>query len=65
MKACGLVIDGHELIPIGPTSRVRIERSETGFPLVSHGERSFFDLLRHKLRWGEKPIDESEPPTVA
>ncbi len=50
-----LVVDGHQKIDLKPDSTFQIERGEVTFPLVSHGGRSFFYLLRNKLRWGEKP----------
>jgi NAD+ kinase len=50
-----LVVDGHQKIDLRADSTFQIERGEVTFPLVSHGGRSFFYLLRNKLRWGEKP----------
>ncbi|MDF1665196.1 MAG: NAD(+)/NADH kinase [Planctomycetota bacterium] len=50
-----LVFDGHEKIRLEADSTFQIEAAEQTFPLVSHGNRSFYYLLRQKLGWGEKP----------
>lgn len=54
-REMALVLDGHEKIDLRKDSRVFIEQAEETFPLVSHGRRSFYFLLRQKLGWGEKP----------
>lgn len=54
-REMALVIDGHEKIDLMSHSTVTVCCSEKTFPLVSHGQRSYYALLRHKLGWGEKP----------
>lgn len=54
-KEMALVFDGHEKIRLEADSTFQIEAAEQTFPLVSHGSRSFYYLLRQKLGWGEKP----------
>lgn len=54
-KEMALVLDGHEKIRLEADSTFQIEAAEQTFPLVSHGSRSFYYLLRQKLGWGEKP----------
>jgi NAD+ kinase len=54
-KEMALVFDGHEKIQLKEHSTFQIEAAEQTFPLVSHGKRSFYYLLRQKLGWGEKP----------
>lgn len=55
VQQVALVFDGHDKVDLDVDSEFRIERAEETFPLVSHGERSYFYLLRHKLGWGEQP----------
>lgn len=47
-----LTLDGQEGIDIHPGELVVIERSPYRFELLLTGERSYFDVLRTKLRWG-------------
>jgi len=49
-----LTLDGQEGIDIHPGEVVVIERSPYRFQLLLTGERSYFEVLRAKLRWGER-----------
>ena len=47
-----LTLDGQEGTSLGYQNRVRIQRSEASVHLVRTAERTFFESLRGKLRWG-------------
>jgi len=49
-----LTLDGQEGILLNPDDRVSMERSPHRLQLVRPGERSYFDVLRTKLRWGSR-----------
>lgn len=49
-----LTLDGQEGFPLGPEDLVRIERCPDPVPLITDGSRSFFQVLHHKLKWGER-----------
>lgn len=49
-----LTIDGQEGVEIGEADTVRIRRSEHAVLLLVPPQRSRFDVLRAKLRWGER-----------
>jgi len=49
-----LTLDGQEGIPVHPNEVVVIERSPHRFSLLHTGQRSYFDVLRTKLRWGDQ-----------
>ncbi len=46
--------DGQSGYPLLPGDYVRIRRSERRLRLVKAPARSYFDLLREKLKWGER-----------
>ena len=50
-----LVLDGQEIVPLDVGEAVWIERAPRPFPLAARRGRSFFELLRAKLHWGEEP----------
>ena len=50
-----LVIDGHERVPLAEGVAVHLRRAQRDFLVVSPAQRSYFDLLRTKLGWGEMP----------
>lgn len=50
-----LVVDGHEKVPLEAGTEVRIRRAQRDFLVVSPAPRSYYDLLRTKLGWGENP----------
>ena len=49
-----LTLDGQEGQPLKSGDTVSIQRSPVTVPLVISPNRTFFDVLRSKLRWGER-----------
>jgi NAD+ kinase len=49
-----LTVDGQEGAELAPGDRVRVQRSEHALLLLVSPQRSRFDVLRAKLRWGER-----------
>jgi NAD+ kinase len=49
-----LTLDGQEGLAVHPGEVVTIERSPLRFKLLLTGERSYFDVLRTKLSWGDR-----------
>src|ERR1051326_2821267 len=49
-----LTIDGQEGIPLGETDVVECRKSDFEVKLFKLSSRSFFDVLRMKLKWGER-----------
>lgn len=47
-----LTLDGQEGIPLDSSHRVRIRRSGDAVALVRNPSRSYFEVLRAKLKWG-------------
>lgn len=54
-----LVIDGQERIDLDIGDTIELTTAPVGLSLVSTGRRTSFEVLRHKLRWGEGLL----PPT--
>ncbi|MDZ7704743.1 MAG: NAD(+)/NADH kinase [Trueperaceae bacterium] len=50
-----LVIDGHERLELAEDDRFIVCAAPTDFLLISSDQHSYFDILRTKLAWGEKP----------
>jgi NAD+ kinase len=48
-----LTLDGQEGLPLTADDAVRVRKSATSVRLVRTGEKSYFDVLRAKLKWGE------------
>ena len=48
-----LTLDGQEGLPITAQDCVRVRKSTNSVKLVRTGEKSYFDVLRAKLKWGE------------
>ncbi len=51
-----MVIDGQERVDLEVGDTIQITAAERGLLLVSTGRRSAFEVLRHKLGWGEGPL---------
>jgi len=49
-----LTVDGQEAIEMRVGDELRCQRSEHCVKLIRLGENGFFDVLRSKLKWGEK-----------
>jgi len=49
-----LTLDGQEGILLNPDDRVSIQRSPHSLRLIRPHGRSYFDVLRTKLRWGSR-----------
>jgi NAD+ kinase len=48
-----LTLDGQPGIPLQPTDRVRISRAKEALKLIQPPKKSYFEILRNKLKWGE------------
>ncbi|HEX3436043.1 MAG TPA: NAD(+)/NADH kinase [Pseudacidobacterium sp.] len=49
-----LTVDGQEAVPLRVGDELRCRRSEYRVRLVRMGSTGFFDVLRSKLKWGER-----------
>jgi NAD+ kinase len=49
-----LTVDGQVGMPLTEGDRVRCSRSKYGMQLYRLGNKTFFDVLRQKLKWGER-----------
>jgi NAD+ kinase len=49
-----LTVDGQVGTPLGENDLVRCRKSEHNVKLFKFTGRSFFDVLRTKLKWGER-----------
>jgi NAD+ kinase len=48
-----LTLDGQKGIPLQPTDRIRVSRAEKLLKLILTPNKSYFEILRNKLKWGE------------
>ena len=48
-----LTLDGQRGIPLQATDRVRIVRAKELLKLIQPSKKSYFEILRNKLKWGE------------
>ena len=48
-----LTLDGQKGIPLQVTDRVRISRAKQLLKLIQPPKKSYFEILRNKLKWGE------------
>ena len=51
-----LVVDGQERLDLAQGHRFTISTAPTDFVLISSSKRSYFDILREKLSWGQVAI---------
>lgn len=49
-----LTVDGQEAVPLQLGDEVRCRKSEHSVRLIRLGDNGFFDVLRSKLKWGER-----------
>jgi NAD+ kinase len=47
-------VDGQEAVQLRIGDELRCRRSDHSVKLVRLGQNGFFDVLRSKLKWGEK-----------
>lgn len=50
-----LVLDGHEQLPLREGDTFEVRRASKDFLVVASERRSYYDLLRTRLGWGELP----------
>src|SRR5437588_5895203 len=48
-----LTLDGQRGIPLQPTDVIRISRAKELLQLIYPPKKSYFEILRSKLKWGE------------
>jgi NAD+ kinase len=48
-----LTLDGQKGIPLQATDRVRVSRAKKLLMLIQPPKKSYFEILRNKLKWGE------------
>jgi NAD+ kinase len=48
-----LTLDGQTGIPMRPADRVRLRRAAERLKLIQPAKKSYFEILRSKLKWGE------------
>jgi NAD+ kinase len=48
-----LTLDGQKGIPLQATDRVKISRAQQLLKLIQTPNKSYFEILRNKLKWGE------------
>jgi len=48
-----LTLDGQRGIPMQPTDVLRVRRAETLLKLIQPPQKTYFEILRSKLKWGE------------
>lgn len=51
-----MVVDGQERVDLSVGDAIEVTAAAKGLRLVTTGRRSSFDVLRHKLGWGEGPL---------
>ena len=49
-----LTVDGQVGLPISGEERVVVSKSSSGIELVRPASRNYFEVLRNKLKWGER-----------
>ena len=48
-----LTLDGQRGVPLQPTDTVRVTRAKEPLQLIQPPKKSYFEILRNKLKWGE------------
>jgi NAD+ kinase len=48
-----LTLDGQRGIPMQPTDILRVRRAEAVLKLIQPPRKTYFEILRNKLKWGE------------
>lgn len=48
-----LTLDGQRGVPLQPTDIVRVTRAQEPLQLIQPPKKSYFEILRNKLKWGE------------
>jgi NAD+ kinase len=56
-----LIVDGQEPVPISVEHHIILRRAPVAFGLVKVPGRSYYQILRDKLRWGTHPNYRHEP----
>ena len=56
-----VVIDGQTALPMSTHHHVLVRRAPVAFSLVKVPQRSYYQTLHDKLRWGTRPGYRSEP----
>ena len=60
VREMALVVDGQERCDLEEGDAFTVSAAPTDFIMVSSTTRSYFDILRHKLSWGEGPLLDRE-----
>ncbi len=56
-----LIVDGQDLIPLGPEHRVTLRKAPVQFQLIKVPGHGYYRTLRDKLHWGTPPRYRDEP----
>ncbi|MCD6505270.1 NAD(+)/NADH kinase [Candidatus Poribacteria bacterium] len=56
-----VIIDGRETHKFGPHSSVRVRKSDKRLKLIRSARRGYCEVLRSKLKWGERAEDSIKP----
>jgi NAD+ kinase len=49
-----LTVDGQVGFPLKGEDHITVRKSETTLELIESSNKNFFDILRRKLKWGER-----------
>ncbi|RKX99559.1 NAD(+) kinase, partial [Candidatus Poribacteria bacterium] len=53
-QTASVIVDGREVFKLSPSGEVRVKRSAKTLKLIRSSKRSYYEILRSKLRWGER-----------